>query len=144
MPSPYYPFMSLTGRVIFFPSRAKEAKKKKKKKDAWSQVSPSPVKLATCTDFFELLSTFCNNLPPSGTTWFAANYSRVVKRSQHRYSTCFGSNTAISCTCFCSLYPYLRFGFKVVTLAILINVFLKVLQLVLSLHQLEYYIILKG
>ena len=31
MPSPYYPFMSLTGRgaLFFFPSRAKEAKKKK-------------------------------------------------------------------------------------------------------------------
>ena len=33
MPSPYYPFMSLTGRdyFTFFPSRAKEAKKPKKK-----------------------------------------------------------------------------------------------------------------
>ena len=29
MPSPYYPFMTLTGRV--FPSRAKETKKQKKK-----------------------------------------------------------------------------------------------------------------
>ena len=34
MPSPYYPFKSLTGRgrLFFFPSRAKEAKKQKKKK----------------------------------------------------------------------------------------------------------------
>ena len=34
MPSPYLPFMSLTGRdyFTFFPSRAKEAKKQKKKK----------------------------------------------------------------------------------------------------------------
>ena len=32
MPSPYYPYMSLTGRGRYlFPSRAKETKKQKKK-----------------------------------------------------------------------------------------------------------------
>ena len=41
MPSPYYPFMSFTGRGrYFFPSRAKETKKQKKTPDLRLPLSP--------------------------------------------------------------------------------------------------------
>ena len=63
MPSPYYPFYTLTGRgALFFFSSPLVRPSKKKKKNAWSQVTKTRSGLQRATVFDAILTSWQENL----------------------------------------------------------------------------------